>query len=679
MLHLKKLKIILKYKYLFFILLILLSLLRSNIKPSSKYYITENNFNGIITEYTLKKDYITFILKGKEKIKCNYYLKEGEIININYGDVIILTGDLKEPTNNTIPNIFNYKKYLKNNNINYILTVDKISEIKKTNNILYKIKNLITDRINSIDDTGYLNTFILGNKNYIDDDVYNKYQMNGVLHIFSISGMHVSILASIILFILNKINKNKYNILIVILFLFFYLILTNYQASITRSIVFYSLLNIFKIKKINIDTKDTLLLSISLILLVYPKFINNIGFLYSSIISFSLIYYKNKFNKSYLTNILIISTISFLVSLPITASINYKINLLGIIINLFFVPLVSFILYPLSLLTFIIPSFYSIFNLIIRITELVSNYVSNITIFNIVIPKLNMFTIIIYYLILYLSLSKNKYYFILLVLLIIITKNINIIDSNYYIYYLDVKQGDMILLKYKDNVTVIDSGPGNFYNNTSNIQNYIKFFNSLGITHIKQLIFTHGDYDHMGEAINLVNNFKVEKVIFNCGEFNDLEKELIKVLDKKKIPYYSCIKELNIDNNKLYFLNNKLYDNENDNSSVIYTELNNHKFLFMGDVSVEVEADLIEKYNLKDIDVLKVGHHGSKTSSGKAFIDEMNPKYSIISVGKNNLYGHPNKEVLENLKDSKIYRTDKDGSVMFKIKNNKLKIETCSS
>ena len=75
----------------------------------------------------------------------------------------------------------------------------------------------------------------------------------------------------------------------------------------------------------------------------------------------------------------------------------------------------------------------------------------------------------------------------------------------------------------------------------------------------------------MWEAINLVENFKVEKVIFNCSEFNDLENELIKVLDKKEIPYYSCIKELNIDNNKLYFLNNKLYDNENDNSSVIYT------------------------------------------------------------------------------------------------------------
>ena len=181
----------------------------------------------------------------------------------------------------------------------------------------------------------------------------------------------------------------------------------------------------------------------------------------------------------------------------------------------------------------------------------------------------------------------------------------------------------------------------------------------------------------MGEAINLVENFKVEKVIFNCGEYNDIEKELIKVLDKKKIKYYSCIKELNIDDNKLYFLNNKDYGNENDNSSVIYTELDNHKFLFMGDAGMEVEEDLIEKYNIENIDVLKVGHHGSRTSSGKSFIDEINPKYSIISVGKNNRYGHPNKEVLNTLNNSKIYRTDQNGSIMVKIKNSKLEIETC--
>jgi len=188
----------------------------------------------------------------------------------------------------------------------------------------------------------------------------------------------------------------------------------------------------------------------------------------------------------------------------------------------------------------------------------------------------------------------------------------------------------------------------------------------------------HGDYDHMGEAINLVNNFKVEKVIFNCGEFNDLEQSLIKVLDKKKIPYYSCIKELNFDNNKLHFLQTKEYDNENENSNVIYTELNGYKFKFMGDAGVEKEKDILEEYNISNLDVLKVGHHGSKTSSDKNFIDEMNPKNSIISVGKNNRYGHPNKEALNNLANTKIYRTDQDGSIIFKIKNNKLKIKDCS-
>ena len=100
--------------------------------------------------------------------------------------------------------------------------------------------------------------------------------------------------------------------------------------------------------------------------------------------------------------------------------------------------------------------------------------------------------------------------------------------------------------------------------------------------------------------------------------------------------------------------------------------------MFMGDAGIEKEKDIIDKYNLYNIDVLKVGHHGSKTSSSKYFIDNINPKCSVISVVKKNRYGHPNKEVLENLKESKIYRTDQDGSIMFKIKNNKLQIETCN-
>ncbi len=183
----------------------------------------------------------------------------------------------------------------------------------------------------------------------------------------------------------------------------------------------------------------------------------------------------------------------------------------------------------------------------------------------------------------------------------------------------------------------------------------------------------------MGDAIDLVNALKIDNVILNCGDYNELESKLLSNLDNKQIKTYSCIKELNIDGYKLEFLNTGIYDNENDNSNVIYIKLNNYKFLFMGDASSVREKDILDKYDIYDVDVFKVGHHGSKTSSSKNFINEIDPKYSIISVGKNNRYGHPNKEVLNNLDNSKIYRTDQDGSIMFKLKNNRLKIKTCSS
>lgn len=170
----------------------------------------------------------------------------------------------------------------------------------------------------------------------------------------------------------------------------------------------------------------------------------------------------------------------------------------------------------------------------------------------------------------------------------------------------------------------------------------------------------------MGEAINLVNNFKIEKVILNCGEINELEQELIKILIKKQIPYYSCINEIDIEDIKLYFLNDQIYVN-----------LNGISLLLMGDAGKEVEKAIIEKYNLKNIDILKVGHHGSKTSSNKQFIESIDPIYSIISVGRNNRYNHPNNEVLEILKNTQIYRTDLNGSIIVTLKNKKINIKTC--
>ena len=198
----------------------------------------------------------------------------------------------------------------------------------------------------------------------------------------------------------------------------------------------------------------------------------------------------------------------------------------------------------------------------------------------------------------------------------------------------------------------------------------------LGISKIDLLILTHGDYDHIGDTINLLNEIKVDEVLFNNDSFNDTENKIIKALDKKNVRYSKNSWDLKKIED-LYFLNTKMYDNENDNSTVVYFTYENFSFLFTGDASKEREEDIMGNYNIKDVSFLKVGHHGSKTSTGSSFIKNINPKYSIISVGENNRYGHPNKNTLKNLKDTTIFRTDLNGSIKIKLKKNKYEIKTC--
>ena len=645
----------------------------NNIK--SKYDIHTKSITGIVTNIKKDENKTILTIKARENILAYYYNN----INVSLGDKIIVKGSLEFFNDNTNFNLFNYRKYMLSKNTYYKMNVSNIDLVSKNNNILYKIKNYLINRINKIRRSDYLNLFILGDNSYVKDNIKDSYSTNGISHLFSVSGMHISLLSSTILFILNKIRRTNANYIVVILFLLLFMFLTNFTPSVIRATFLFIFIYLNKLLKLNLSTFKILLIIMCVVLINNPYNIYSVGFLFSYIISLYLILFSKIVNryKNYFIKIFVTSFISFLASIPILINNFFSINLLTILNNIIFVPIVSVIVFPFSLITLLIPKLDFIYKIIINILEKLSLFISNFKI-EIILKHASLFVILGYYIlitfILY-KILKNKYkYIVLLIIVLFIHTNINYIIRKNYIIFIDVGQGDSTLIYMKNKNTLVDTGGNIYFEIYNNIISYLK---SEGIKKINYLVLTHGDYDHMGEAINLVNNFKVEKVIFNCGEFNELEQNLIKVLDKKKIPYYSCIKELNIDNSKLYFLNNKDYGNENDNSSVIYTELNNHKFLFMGDAGLEVEEDLIEKYNLQDIDVLKVGHHGSKTSSSEEFIDNITPKYSIISVGKNNRYGHPNKEVLNNLQDSKVYRTDQDGSIMFKI-NNKLKIETCS-
>lgn len=661
----------------------------------SKYKGNENEFICLVKEYKIDGNKLEYNLKCKENLIGKYYFKsESEKENftkeIKIGETLKLNGQLEEPINNTVPNSFNYKKYLYNKKIYYILNIEQIEKVHKKTPYLYKIKNLIYKRTNKIKNNEYLYAYILGKTYKIDEKIIESYRKNGISHLFALSGLHVSIFSILLMKILKKLKINEMKrYLIIFLFLILFSFITGFSPSILRASLLFFLLGINKVYYFHIKTINILYLVFIILSILNPFIIYNMSFLLSFSTTYFIILSSDLINdKNYLKGLLKVSSISFISNIGLSIYYFNTIYPLGIIMNLIFVPLVSFIIFPLTLIVFILPSLSFILSVLILIMEKLSLFLSTISI-HINFPHINIYLLIFYYILLVLIITKKrKKYIIALIILVLFFKIYPYFNFSTRIYFIDVGQGDsqLIITKQNKKAILIDTG-GKLTHKEENwkktrtkynlgTDTLIPLLKSLGVSKLDYIIITHGDFDHMGEAINLVENYKVEKVIFNCGKFNKLEKELIKVLEKRKIPYYSCIKKLNVDNNKLYFLNNKDYGNENDNSSVIYAKLNNYNFLFMGDAGIEVEKNLILKYNLQKIDLLKVGHHGSKTSSSNNFINEINPKYSIISVGKDNRYGHPNDSVLENLNKSKIYRTDQDGSIIFEIKNNKFNIKT---
>lgn len=684
----KRLRTILQCNYFYyalFFLIIIFTIFRINMFHSIQLNDSDN-YLVFVDDFKIDGDYLK--IEGKVsnvKVIATYYISSFEeqqylIKNIKYGSLLEIKGNVVDQSNSTIPNGFNYKDYLEKSGINNSILIENIKVISQSNNIFYVVKNKAYERISLFKNPNYMYAFILGNTDYISSDINDMYVENGITHLFSLSGLHVGVFALIIMKLLKIFRIKEFKrICIVFALLLVFAFITGYSPSIIRATILFFLVALNKYLKFNVNTENILIVTFAVSLLFKPNDIYNVGFQLSYIVTYFLIVSNFLFkSKNAIKVSFLIGVISCISSLPIIINLNGEINLFSIFNNIIFVPFVSYIIFPLALFTYMFPFMQNIFYFFVEIMEHLSIFLNDFKLI-IVVRNITFMCVVIYYIFLFLLFKTKKLKFLVLdFLLILIIKFSIVLDKNTYFYFLDVGQGDsMFILTENKKSIIIDTGGKIDYEKEEwavRRTNYsicedtlIPFYKSLGAKEIDYMFVTHGDVDHAKEARCISENMNVKQSFINSDGVTDYEK-----LDNYKKFGNSFIE---IDNVKIYNINSVLYDNENDNSLVLLVVINNLKFLLMGDASIKVEKNLITNYYLSDVDVLKVGHHGSKSSSSKEFIDEINPKYAIISVGENNRYNHPSNEVLDNLKNSIIYRTDKDGTILFKINDNKFDVK----
>lgn len=253
------------------------------------------------------------------------------------------------------------------------------------------------------------------------------------------------------------------------------------------------------------------------------------------------------------------------------------------------------------------------------------------------------------------------------------TKEKFIAEDKLIVDYIDVGQADSILLRNKDKTMLIDAGTN------EQGKNVVDFLKEEGISKIDYLIGTHPHEDHIGGLDDVINNFDIGKIYMPKRETTTKTfKDVLSAIKNKNLTITQPEKGEIIDlgQAKCEFMTEPIIDDDNINLSslTLRVEFGNNSFLFMGDA---------EKQNEKTItwpktDVLKVGHHGSDTSSSKEFLEQVNPKYSIIMVGEGNTYKLPKQPIIDRIEKigSKIYRTDKNGNIKIISDGNNLEIKT---
>lgn len=253
-------------------------------------------------------------------------------------------------------------------------------------------------------------------------------------------------------------------------------------------------------------------------------------------------------------------------------------------------------------------------------------------------------------------------------------------EGYFYAHFIDVGQADCTLLKCGDDVVLIDGGEVDSYNT---IKSYL---DSQNVTEIDYYILTHAHSDHIGSADDIIRNYKIDNVIMtrlsqNNTPTTEVYRSLLSALSE------SDAKIIAAKPNNEYSLNsfsfkilapNDDYDELNNTSVVIKAVYQNNSFIFQGDAEKESEDDILDAGFSVKADVIKLGHHGSNTSTSADYLKAVNPKIAVISCGTDNKYNHPHKEIITRLEKNNIeyYRTDLNGTVVVSSDGTNLSVYT---
>ena len=656
-------------------------------------------------------DRITFLckLRGGKKGREEFYEK------MKPGYIIEVTGIYSKGKERRNPGEFDYNSFLRSEGITGIIIINKYDEIKIVestprffDNVLFQLRKNINEQITLMhnkETAALLRGLLLADRKEIDQETKTLFINSGVVHVLAVSGLHVGFIALIFIILFGRFNIYFRSVLTIIGLLGF-MFITGIPPSVFRATVMALVIILAFLTNRSTNIFNSLAIAALIILILNPNEIYSPGFQlsFSAVLAIGIIYpftsgfinklkLKSKILK-YLLLFIGVSLAAQIGTLPLTLIYFGKLSVVALLANLIVIPAIGLII-ALSVVTLVIgailptlASYYAITNNLV--TELLFNLINfagSLSFSHIKIRDYTVYDAIIFYFfiaffLLFIKKMKVKPAIILFVTLT--TLNIFLFsslddesllpDNKLSILMIDVGQGDAILIKFPNNQTaLIDAGQATFYFDYGE-RVILPLLDYLGIDKIDYGFVSHLDLDHYGGFVSLIQNDRV-KEIYKPEIDSSLQKDIKfeKFLIGQNIPFkYYNEQSLLPGNCKVYILNDMDKMNfyalsSNNKSSVIKLVYGNSSFLFTGDAEKRVEEIFIDDYKyFLDVDVLKVGHHGSKTSTSDEFIKYTSPHFALISAGVQNKFGHPDNEILLKLKEAgtDILRTDVSGAII---------------